>query len=174
MEVQKKTLREFLLLQGTKYNLLWRHKEQVVKPFWCENTCFLTSFNNKSKFCGHNHAKCLSMCYFSCKAHKKLIISRGFNLISSFLVKPKMATIVGDVTGLQHRHHPFNKPHLVKKVKGFPLKVKSFRNTATYKKLRGGVTSSPPPSPLVPRWGYEFACTSEGLNYVLAIYFYHS
>jgi len=35
-----------------------------------------------------------------------------------------MATIVGDVLGLQQRHHPKNIPHLVKKVKGFPLKVK--------------------------------------------------
>ena len=38
-------------------------------------------------------------------------------------------------------------PHLVKKMKGFPLKVKSFRNTATYQKLRGGVPSTPPPPP---------------------------
>ena len=37
-----------------------------------------------------------------------------------------MATIVGDVTGHQQRHHPQNIPHLVKKIKGFPLKVKSF------------------------------------------------
>ena len=50
-----------------------------------------------------------------------------------------MATIVGDVTGFQQRHHPKNIPHLVKKIKGFPLKVKSFRNTAIYQKLRGGV-----------------------------------
>ena len=56
-----------------------------------------------------------------------------------------MATIVGDVTGLQPRHHPQNIPHLVKKIKGFPLKVKSFQNTATYPKLRGGVPSTPPP-----------------------------
>ena len=34
--------------------------------------------------------------------------------------------------------------HFVKKIKGFPLKVKSFRNTATYQKLRGGVSSTPP------------------------------
>ena len=28
-----------------------------------------------------------------------------------------MANIVGDVTGLQKRHHPWNIPHLVKKIK---------------------------------------------------------
>ena len=57
----------------------------------------------------------------------------------------KMATIVGDVTGLPQCHYPYNIPHLVKKIKGFPLKVKSFRNTATYQKLRGGVPSTPQP-----------------------------
>ena len=46
-----------------------------------------------------------------------------------------MAAIVGDVTGL----------HLVKKIKGFPLKVKLFQNTAIYQKLWGGVQSTPPP-----------------------------
>ena len=48
-----------------------------------------------------------------------------------------MAIIVGDVTGPQQRHHPYNISHLVKKIKGYPLKVKSFRNTATNQKLRG-------------------------------------
>ena len=44
-----------------------------------------------------------------------------------------MATIVGDVTGQQQRHHPLNIPHLVKTIKGFPVKVKLFQNTATIK-----------------------------------------
>ena len=57
----------------------------------------------------------------------------------------KMATIVDDVTGFQQRRYPLNIPHLVKKIKGFPLTVKSFRNTATYQKLRGGVPSTPRP-----------------------------
>ena len=55
-----------------------------------------------------------------------------------------MATIVGDVLGLQQRHHPKNIPHLIKKIKGFPLKVKSFRNSATCQKLQGGLPSPPP------------------------------
>ena len=42
-------------------------------------------------------------------------------------------------------------PHLVEKIKGFPLKAKSFRNNATHQKLWGGV----PSIPLVPQWGYE-------------------
>ena len=56
-----------------------------------------------------------------------------------------MATIVGDVLGLQKRQHPKNIPHLVKKIKGFPLKVKSFRNSATCQKLQGGLPWPPPP-----------------------------
>ena len=57
----------------------------------------------------------------------------------------KVATIVGDVTGLPQCHYPYNIPRLVKKIKRFPLKVKSFQNTATYRKLREGVPSTPPP-----------------------------
>ena len=56
-----------------------------------------------------------------------------------------MATIVGDVLGLQQRHHPKNIPHLIKKIKGFPLKVISFRNSATCQKLQGGLPPPPPP-----------------------------
>ena len=56
----------------------------------------------------------------------------------------KMVTNVGDVTGLQQRQ-PSLKYILVKKIKGFPLKVKSFQNTATYQKLWGGVLSTPTP-----------------------------
>ena len=50
----------------------------------------------------------------------------------------KKATMFGDVTDLQQRHHPWNIRHLVEKIKGFPLKAKSFRNTATYQKTQGG------------------------------------
>ena len=80
-----------------------------------------------------------------------------------------MATIVGDVRGFQQRHHLQNIPHLVKKIKGFPLKTKSFQNTVTYPKLAGGVPETP--HPLVPRLGYEFACTSEGLAFIAELKF---
>ena len=48
-----------------------------------------------------------------------------------------MATIVGDVTGPQQRRYPYNISHLLEKIKGFPLRVKSFRNAATHQKLYG-------------------------------------
>ena len=47
---------------------------------------FSTFFNNKSKSCGLNHAKCLFMCYFSSEA-KKVAIFRGFN---RFLILSKI------------------------------------------------------------------------------------
>ena len=126
--------------------------------FWFKIHVFSTSFNNKSKSCGKKSAKCLFICCFSCKAQKLQFLA----VLTWFLIL--MAIIVGDVTDLQQRHHPWNIPHLVKKIKGFPLKVKSFRNTAACQKLRGGVPSTPPPPSFVPRWGYEFACTSEGYS----------
>ena len=63
-----------------------------------------------------------------------------------------MAFIVDDVTGLQQRHHPCFILHLVEKIRGFPLKAKSFRNTATYQKLRGGVPSNLSPCTTVGVW----------------------
>ena len=49
-----------------------------------------------------------------------------------------MVTLFGDVTDL-------NIPHIEEKIKGFPLKAKSFQNTAPYQKLRGGGPSTPLP-----------------------------
>ena len=76
-----------------------------------------------------------------------------------------MATIVSDVTGLQQRQHPRNIPRLVKKIKGFPVKVKSFLNTATYQKLRGGLPSTPPP--LYHGWGMALRVRPRVITYIL-------
>ena len=52
-------------------------------------------------------------CYFTCEA-QKIIIYRDFNLISNFLVKSKIATIIGDVTAPPAAPPPIkNKLHLV-------------------------------------------------------------
>ena len=108
------------------------------RHFWVKIHVFSISLNNNSKSCSHNREKCLSMCYFSCKAQKNYHFSRLADF--QFLVKSKMATTVGCVTGLQQSYHPWNIPYLVKKIKGFRLKAKSFRNTATQ-----GVPSTPHP-----------------------------
>ena len=48
--------------------------------------------------------------------------------------------------------------HLVERTKGTIVS-----KSCNISKTLGGV--HPPPPPLVPRWGYEFACTSEGDKY---------
>ena len=64
-----------------------------------------------------------------------------------------MTTMFGDVTDLQQRHHSQNIPRLVEKIKGFPLKAKSFTNIATVKNPRGVPYILSFSLPLVPRWG---------------------
>ena len=70
----------------------------------------------------------------------------------------KMATMFGDVTDPQQRHHPKNIPHVVEKIKGFPLKAIWFQNNATYQKPKGV------PSTLSPlnHGGGMSTCTSKG------------
>ena len=90
---------------------------------------------------------------------KKIPSSCGFNLILKFLVIFKMATIVGDVTGLQQRHHPQNIPHLVlKEDQRLSTESQIVSKSCNISKTAGRVPSTP--SPLLQRWGYEFACTS--------------
>ena len=95
------------------------------------------------------------MCYFKCQEQKNYQFSQFLPDLWFFLkfnMAFKMATIVGDVTDLQQRHHPLNIPHFFEKINGFPLKPKSFRNTATYQKTlgRGTINPHPPPPPLPP------------------------
>ena len=84
------------------------------------------------------------MCYLPCKAQKNHHFSQ-FKPGFKFLVKSKMATIVGDVTGLQQRHHPQNIPHLVKKIKGFQLEVKIISTYCNMSKTPGRGSIHPPP-----------------------------
>ena len=95
------------------------------------------------------------MCYFKCQEQKKYQFSQFLPDLWFFLksnMAAKMATIVGDVTDLQQGHHPLNIPHFFEKINGFPLKAKSFRNTATYQKTlgRGTINPHPPPPPPPP------------------------
>ena len=117
---------------------------------------FSTSFNNKRKDCGWNDAKCLFRCNFTCQAQKNTIY-RGFNLISYTIfckTSAKIATIVGDVTGLQQRHHPIKYTSSCREDQTcFSMKAKSFLHIATFYQST--------PSPLVPLWGYEFMWTEE-------------
>ena len=64
-----------------------------------------------------------------------------------------MATIVGNVTDLQQRHHL-----ILLEDQRLSTKGKIVSKCYNISKTPGGVPSTLP----VPRWGYEFACTSEG------------
>ena len=69
----------------------------------------------------------------------------------------KMATIVGDVIGLQERHHLLmTYLILLRRSKAFHC----FEILQHIKNSRGGF--HPPPAPLVLLWECEFECTSEG------------
>ena len=82
---------------------------------------------------------------------------------SPFLAASTWFLILGKIQDGDHcwwRHRPpvapppQDIPHLVEKIKGFPLKVKSSRKTATFwKTLRGGGSIHPNPPPLVALWG---------------------
>ena len=89
--------------------------------------------------------------------HKKNTIYRGFNLISYTIfckTSAKIAIVVGDVTGLQQRHHPIKYTSSCREDQTcFSMKAKSFLHIATF--------CQSTPSPLVPLWGYEFMWTEE-------------
>ena len=60
-----------------------------------------------------------------------------------------------------------------KKIKGFPQKAKSFRNTATYQKTQGGrvgVHQSPPPPPITHLGGIR-VCVYVRTKFVLLVSF---
>ena len=56
-----------------------------------------------------------------------------------------MATIFGDVTGLQQRHHPKNIPYIVEKIESFPLKANRFEILQHTKNSGEGFLQPPPP-----------------------------
>ena len=101
--------------------------------------------------------------------HKTL---SSFTPFTWFNCKSKMAaktaTLFGDVTGFQQHHHTCNISHLVEKIKGFPLKAKSFQNIATYLG-RGSINSVPLPRPCSCYKG--LACSKEQATYSKKIFF---
>ena len=107
--------------------------------------------------------KVLLYLLFLMSSTKNITISCAFNLISNSWQNPRWRPLL--VTSQASNSSPPIKkiPHQVKKIKGVLLKVKSFRNTATYEKpLKGGrgVPSIPLPCTTV---GYELAVYFRGL-----------
>ena len=116
--------------------------------FWVKIHVFSTPFNNKKNLVAKIKQKNAYLCVIYYVKRKKNHHFSRFKPDFKFLVKSKMATIVGEVIGLLQRPHPSNIPHLNTKIKGFPVKVYSFRNTATYTTLRGGGGGIHPHLPL--------------------------
>ena len=83
--------------------------------------------------------------------HKKITISRGFNLIFNSWYNPRWRLIVGDVTGLQQRHHPKIYLILLRRSKGFHRRLNCFKLLQHSK--NSGERFHPPPSPLYHGWG---------------------
>ena len=89
--------------------------------------------------------------------YKKITISHCFSLISNPWYNPRwrpgwqplLVTSQASNSAITHKIYLI----LYTRSEGFPLKVKSFRNTATYQKR-------------VPRWRYEFACMFEVQRYL--------
>ena len=86
--------------------------------------------------------------------------SKKYLQFPSFSDTFECLAILDDPTDLQQRHNPKHLPYLVHHMTGYLLKVKYFSNIVTPQKHRGGVATIPPTS-LVPRWGYKYACRSE-------------
>ena len=133
--------------------------------FWVKIHVFSISFNNNSNSCPYIRAKCLFICYFSCKAQKVpfLAVFTWFPVLGKMMRKDgaKMANIIGGVTGLQHRLEIYLTS--IRRSKVFDWRQNRFEILQHIKNSGKGFHPTPPPSPhLIPGWGYEFACTSEG------------
>ena len=74
------------------------------------------------------------------KKSPSIAILTWFLILGKSKLEAKMATIVGDVTGLQQLHHPQNIPHIVEKIKTL--------ETLQHIKNSGEGFHHPPPLPL--------------------------
>ena len=105
------------------------------------------------------------MCYFICQAQKNTI-SRGYNLIFNSFVKSdmvaKMAPLL--VTSQASSSAATDKIYLIllRRSKAVHLRQNRFEILQHIKNSREGSHQPPPPPLNVLRWGYEFACMSEG------------
>ena len=125
----------------TRYDVI---SSRWSSHFWVKVHVFSTSFRNKSTACG----KMMQRNYLCLILHvkrKKLLILTVFTW---FLIREKIQD--GDYVWWRHRQPTtplpikYTSSYSLKKIKGFPLKAKSFRNTATHQKLNGGGGSIKP------------------------------
>ena len=117
--------------------------------FWVKIYVFSISLNNNSKSCAYNRAKCLFICYFSCKAQKVpfLAVFTWFPVLGKMMRKDgaKMANIIGGVTGLQHRLEIYLTS--IRRSKVFDWRQNRFEILQHIKNSGKGFHPTPPPPP---------------------------
>ena len=122
----------------------------VISSTWSSHFCVKIHVFQLSTIKENLVAKIMQSAYLCVIFHVKLKQLPFLAVLPWFLLLGKIHDGGQDGDHCWWRHRP--PAHLVKKIKGFPLKIKSFWNTITYQKLRGGVPSTPP-SPLYHRGG---------------------
>ena len=100
--------------------------------FWVKILVFSTSFNKNVNLVPEIMQSALYVLFFI--SNKKLPFLAGSQDGDHFCWRNRPPVAPPSI----------KPPPRVKKIKGFPLKAKSFRNTATYQKLRVGFPSSTP------------------------------
>ena len=128
---------------------------QAIFELKCMYACFSTSFNNKSTACGWNDGKCLFMCYFTFQAPK--------GGLTWFLILGKIQNGGQNGDHCWCRHRPPAAPPPTKYTSSrwedqrlsTKSKIVSKYILQHIKNCREGFLQPPPPTPLVPRWGYE-------------------
>ena len=106
------------------------------------------------------------LCVILYVRHKKNTISRGYNLIFNSFVKldmvAKMVPLL--VTSQASSSAATDKIYLIllRRSKAVHLRQNRFEILQHIKNSREGSHQPPPPPLNVLRWGYEFACMSEG------------
>ena len=125
---------------------IWRHKYSQANFGW-KYMCFKIGSTINVNLV----AKVMQNAYLCVIIHVKHKKIPFLAVLTWFLILGKIQDGCQDGDHCWWRHippaaqPPMNIPHLVKKIRGFPLKVKLFQNIATYPKLRGGAPSTPPP-----------------------------
>ena len=121
---------------------------------------FSTIFNNKSKHCGWNDAKCLFICYFICEAQKITIMA----ILTWFLILDK----IQDGDHCWPRHRPPAAPPPIKCVylillrrSRLSTKGKIVSKYFNISNTRGWISIHPPPPP---------ACTTVGVWICVCVY----
>ena len=138
----------------TRYDVI---SSRWSSHFWVKMHVFTTSFRNKSKGLWIKWCKVIIYVILHVKRKKLFIL-----IVSTwFLILDK----IQDSDHVWWRHRPPAAPPLIKYTSSWredrrlSTEGKTVPKHPNISKPQGGGVHHPP---LIPRWGYDFACTSEG------------